>query len=89
MSFGVATAGLVTANFVTSKVIARFDMLPGVHRAFFLLGSVTILSAALFLRRSDGDNVSARPWLKRCQNSPEALKMSYHTCVYSAYWDPG
>ena len=60
MSFGVATAGLVTASFVASRMTERFDMLPGVHRAFFLLGGVTILSAAvfLFLRRGDGDNVS-------------------------------
>lgn len=64
MSFGVATTGHVTANFFTSKVTERFDMLPGVHRAVFLLGCVTILSAAvflflfLFLRRGDGDNVS-------------------------------
>ena len=60
MSFGVASAGLVTANFVTSRASERAEMLPSVHHAFFILGGVTILSAAVFalLRRGDGDNVS-------------------------------
>jgi len=62
MSFGVASAGLVTANFVTSKVTERAEMLPSVHHAFFILGGVTILSAAVFsqLRRGDGSNIAGR-----------------------------
>jgi EmrB/QacA subfamily drug resistance transporter len=60
MSFGVATAGLVTATFVTSRATEHADMLSSVHHAFFILGGVTILSAMVFafLRRGDGDNVS-------------------------------
>ena len=60
MSFGVATAGLVTAGFVSSRVTERAEMLPSVHHAFLILGGVTILSAAVFsfLRRGDGDAVS-------------------------------
>jgi MFS family permease len=60
MSFGVATAGLVTAGFVTSRASERADMLHGVHHAFLILGSVTILSALVFsfLRRDDGSSVS-------------------------------
>jgi len=60
MSFGVASAGLVTANFVTSQASERAEMLPSVHHAFFILGGVTIVSAAVFalLRRDDGANVS-------------------------------
>jgi len=60
MSFGVASAGLVTANFVTSRATERAEMLPSVHHAFLILGGMTILSAAVFsrLRRGDGDNVS-------------------------------
>jgi len=60
MSFGVATAGLVTAGFVSSRANESAEMLPSVHHAFFILGGVTILSAAVFtfLRRGDGDNVS-------------------------------
>ena len=60
MSFGVATAGLVTATFVTSRAHESAEMLPSVHHAFFVLGAVTILSAGVFsrLRRGDGDNMS-------------------------------
>ena len=60
MSFGVATAGLVTANFVTSRATESAEMLPSVHHAFFILGGVTILSALVFsfLKRGDGNTVS-------------------------------
>ena len=60
MSFGVATAGLVTANFVTSRAAEHAEMLPSVHHAFFILGGVTILSALVFsfLKRGDGNTVS-------------------------------
>jgi len=60
MSFGVATAGLVTANFVTSRATEHAEMLTSVHHAFVILGVVSILSAGVFafLRRGDGDNIS-------------------------------
>jgi EmrB/QacA subfamily drug resistance transporter len=60
MSFGVASAGLVTAGFVTSRATERMEMLGSTHRAFGILGVVTIASAAVFaaLRRGDGDAIS-------------------------------
>jgi EmrB/QacA subfamily drug resistance transporter len=60
MSFGVASAGLVTATFVTSRASEHAQMLSSVHHAFVVLGGVTILSALVFgfLRQGDGDNVS-------------------------------
>ena len=60
MSFGVASAGLVTAGFVTSRATERTEMLTSVHHAFVILGGVTIASAAVFagLRRGDGDAIS-------------------------------
>jgi EmrB/QacA subfamily drug resistance transporter len=61
MSFGVATAALATALFIPDRF--RSDapqMVHGIHQAFFVLGGLTVLSAAVFmqLRSSDGDNVS-------------------------------
>ena len=60
LSFGVASAGLVTAGFVTSRATEQADMLSSVHHAFVILGAVTIASCAVFamLRRGDGDAVS-------------------------------
>ena len=60
MSFGVASAGLVTAGFVTSRATEHAEMLTSVHHAFVILGVVTILSAVVFafLRRGDGDAIS-------------------------------
>ena len=60
LSFGVASAGLVTAGFVTSAATEQAQMLSSVHRAFVILGLVTIASCAVFamLRRGDGDAIS-------------------------------
>ncbi len=60
MSFGVASAGLVTAGFVTSRATERVEMLDSVHHAFVILGMVTIASAVVFaaLRQGDGDAIS-------------------------------
>jgi EmrB/QacA subfamily drug resistance transporter len=60
LSFGVATAGLVTAGFVTSRATEQAEMLASVHYAFVILGGVTIVSALVFavLRRGDGDAIS-------------------------------
>jgi len=60
LSFGVASAGLVTAGFVTSRATEQAEMLASVHHAFVILGLVTIASCAVFalLRRGDGDAVS-------------------------------
>jgi len=60
MSFGVATAGLVTAGFVSSRNNERAEMLGSVHHAFVILGVISIVSAGVFamLRRGDGDAIS-------------------------------
>jgi len=61
MSFGVAVASLATALFIPN----RHDSEPaiiigGIHKAFLVLGSLTIISAVVFrgLKPNDGDNVS-------------------------------
>lgn len=61
ISFGIAFASLVTAWFLGG--IDRADpasLVPALHRAYLLLGVVTVASAATFLtlKRSDGSNVS-------------------------------
>jgi len=61
MSFGVAMASLATALFIPDRFQAGpTQMIHGVHKAFVLLGILTILSAAVFreLRPTDGKNVS-------------------------------
>jgi EmrB/QacA subfamily drug resistance transporter len=65
ISFGVATASLVTAFFLPDRY--RSDppqFIHGIHHAFWVLGAMTILSTIVFreLKSTDGDSVSqARP----------------------------
>src|SRR5580692_3480626 len=63
ISFGVASASLVTAFFLPDRF--RSDppeFIHGIHRAFYVLGAMTILSTLVFgeLKRGDGDAVSQR-----------------------------
>ncbi len=63
ISFGVATASLVTAFFLPDRF--RSDppqFIHGIHRAFYVLGAMTILSTIVFseLKKGDGDAVSQR-----------------------------
>jgi EmrB/QacA subfamily drug resistance transporter len=61
MSFGVATASLVTALFIPDRFHSDpGQLIRGIHQAFLILGGVTILSALVFveLHKDDGDNVS-------------------------------
>jgi len=61
VSFGVAIAGLTTAFFVPSTPGApASEIILGIHKAFLLLGALTILSTIVFrrLRSGDGDDVS-------------------------------
>ena len=63
MSFGVAVASLVTAQFIPDYVhSSAAEMVHGVHLAFITLGALTILSALVFseLKGDDGSNVSQR-----------------------------
>ena len=61
VSFGVASASLVTAFFLPDRHSTNAEQfIRGVHRAFFVLGAMTLLSTIVFheLRRGDGDAVS-------------------------------
>jgi EmrB/QacA subfamily drug resistance transporter len=61
MSFGVATASLATALFIPDRFHSDApQMVHGLHKAFIVLGALTILSTLVFreLRNDDGDNVS-------------------------------
>jgi EmrB/QacA subfamily drug resistance transporter len=61
MSFGVATASLVTALFIPDRFHSEpSQMIHGIHLAFLVLGGVTVLSAAVFaeLKKEDGDSLS-------------------------------
>jgi EmrB/QacA subfamily drug resistance transporter len=61
ISFGVAVASLATAFFVPDRFHTNpSEMIRGIHRAFLVLGGLTVLSAMVFheLKKEDGDNVS-------------------------------
>jgi hypothetical protein len=63
ISFGVASASLVTAFFIPDPHSSSApQFIHGVHRAFFVLGGMTLLSTIVFreLTRGDGDAVSQR-----------------------------
>jgi EmrB/QacA subfamily drug resistance transporter len=63
ISFGVASASLVTAFFIPAYARANTaQFIHGVHRAFFVLGAMTLLSTIVFrgLKAGDGDAVSQR-----------------------------
>jgi EmrB/QacA subfamily drug resistance transporter len=61
ISFGVATASLATAFFIPDRFhLSPPEMIRGIHRAFFVLGGLTVLSTVVFgeLKSTDGDTVS-------------------------------
>ena len=61
ISFGIASASLVTALFIPDRAHAEAgQLIGGIHRAFILLGGWTIVSALVFvgLKRDDGAAVS-------------------------------
>ncbi|HTX39030.1 MAG TPA: DHA2 family efflux MFS transporter permease subunit [Bryobacteraceae bacterium] len=61
ISFGVATASLVTAFFIPERFHSSApEMIFGIHRAFLVLGALTVLSTIVFrgLKSGDGDSVS-------------------------------
>jgi EmrB/QacA subfamily drug resistance transporter len=63
ISFGVAAASLVTAFFIPDRHTSdAAQFIHGVHRAFLVLGGMTLLSTIVFreLKRGDGDAVSQR-----------------------------
>jgi EmrB/QacA subfamily drug resistance transporter len=61
ISFGVATASLLTAVFIPDRFhTSAAEMIHGIHYAFFVLGGITILSTIVFreLRSTDGASTS-------------------------------
>jgi len=61
ISFGIATASLVTALFIPDRFhTSAPEMIHGIHRAFLVLGGLTVVSAIIFheLKDDDGENVS-------------------------------
>jgi EmrB/QacA subfamily drug resistance transporter len=61
ISFGVATASLATAFFIPDRFhTSAPEMIGGIHKAFLVLGGLTIFSSIVFcgLQREDGDSVS-------------------------------
>lgn len=70
MSFGVATAAIVTALFVPDRHdTSTGEMIHGIHLALLVLGGITILSALVFasLRKDDGEAVSQHKLVARAQ----------------------
>jgi EmrB/QacA subfamily drug resistance transporter len=63
ISFGVASASLVTAFFIPDHARSNTtQFIHGIHLAFFVLGAMTLLSTIVFrgLKTGDGDAVSQR-----------------------------
>jgi MFS family permease len=61
ISFGVASASLVTVFFLPDRHSSNpAQFIHGIHRAFFVLGGMTLLSTIVFyqLKKGDGDTVS-------------------------------
>ena len=61
ISFGVATASLVTGFFIPDRFHSTAaQMIHGIHEAFLVLGALTVFSTVIFgdLKSGDGDNVS-------------------------------
>jgi hypothetical protein len=61
ISFGVASASLVTVFFIPDHYRSNpMQFIHGIHRAFFVLGGMTLVSTIIFheLKRGDGDAVS-------------------------------
>src|SRR5882762_2466250 len=61
ISFGVATASLVTAFFIPDRLRSGpSQMIHGIHKGFIVLGALTVLSTLVFrgLRANDGNSIS-------------------------------
>jgi uncharacterized membrane protein YidH (DUF202 family) len=61
ISFGIAIASLATAFFISDRFHTNApEMIQGIHKAFIVLGGLTILSTFVFreLKTDDGNNVS-------------------------------
>jgi EmrB/QacA subfamily drug resistance transporter len=67
ISFGVASASLAAAFFIPDRFhTSAAEMIHGIHRAFLVLGGLTVLSTLVFreLKTEDGDTVSLHKGLE-------------------------
>jgi EmrB/QacA subfamily drug resistance transporter len=70
MSFGIAVASLATAFFVPDRFHSTpGEMIEGIHKAFFVLGALTVISALIFaeLKEFDGANASRQKTLEHAE----------------------
>jgi hypothetical protein len=70
ISFGVATASLVTALFIPDRFHSSApQMIHGIHYGFFVLGGLTVLSTMVFseLRSLDGNTTSQHKVLEHAE----------------------
>jgi EmrB/QacA subfamily drug resistance transporter len=70
MSFGIATASLVTAIFIPDRLHSTAaEMIHGIHYGFFVLGGLTVLSTIVFseLKSADGNATSQHKVLQHAE----------------------
>ena len=70
MSFGIATASLVTALFIPDRLHSSApQLIHGIHYGFFVLGGLTILSTFVFseLKSLDGNTTSLHKVLEHAE----------------------
>jgi MFS family permease len=70
ISFGIATASLLTAFFVPDRFhTSAPQMIQGIHRTFLVLGGMTVLSSLIFreLKNNDGDTLSLHKELQHAE----------------------
>jgi hypothetical protein len=70
ISFGIASASLATAFFVPDRLHSSpAEIIHGIHRAFLVLGAMTIVSTLVFkeLKGGDGDSVSQHKLLQHSE----------------------
>ena len=70
ISFGVAVASLVAAFFIPNRFSSdAAQMIEGIHKAFFVLGGLTLVSTVIFreLKSSDGDTASQHKQLAHAE----------------------
>ena len=72
ISFGVASASLTTAFFIPDRFHSSApEMIHGIHKAFLVLGGLTVLSTLIFsgLKSGDGDSVSQHKGLEHAESN--------------------
>jgi MFS family permease len=67
ISFGIAVASLAAAFFIPDRFHSNAaQMIRGIHKAFFVLGALTVVSTVIFreLKAADGSNASQHKTLQ-------------------------